>query len=414
MSSVTRPLFLFCLCAMPIAAGTALLGVNAQAALGVQSDGPATQAALRAALAGQRRAEQRSERLEAEAARATVSADRAAREAAALAARVQQAEAGIAAAEARIALADRERAALREHLGREQGPLVRLTGALQQLSRRPVVLSVLRPGSVRDLVYTRAMLASAVPAVQQRTAGLRTRLARSRALRLEAVRAAEDLRTDQASLAVRRRELAAIENRQRLASREAGGGAAREAERALALAEEARDLDGLIDELGRAGDMRRRLAALPGPVLRPPQPELASSQPAPLAEARTSAARAGAPPTPFVLPVAGRTVSGFGAPSAAGRATGLTLAPRAGALVVAPAAGRVAFAGPYRGYGRIVIIEHRGGWTSLVTGLARIDVAVGESLVGGAPLGVAGQRQPVVSLELRRGDEPVNPLLFVG
>ena len=194
MSGVTRLFNLCRLCAVPILvglAGSAVLGTGAYATRGMQLDSPAaTQAALRAALFEQRRAEQRSKRLDAEAARATVAADRAQREAAALAARVQQAEAGIAAAEARIALADLERAALREDLGREQGPLVRLTAALQQLTRRPVVLSVLRPGSVRDVVYTRAMLASAVPAVEQRTAGLRTSLARSRALRLAALRAA--------------------------------------------------------------------------------------------------------------------------------------------------------------------------------------------------------------------------------
>ena len=418
MSGVTRLFNLCRLCAVPILVGLAgivVLGTGAYASRGMQLDSPAaTQAALRAALFEQRRAEQRSKRLEAEAARATVAADRARREAAALAARVQQAEAGIAAAEARIALADLERAALREDLGREQGPLVRLTAALQQLTRRPVVLSVLRPGSVRDVVYTRAMLASAVPAVEQRTAGLRTSLARSRALRLAALRAAEDLRGEQASLAARRRELAAVENRQRLASRDAGGGAAREAERALALAEEARDLDALVGELGRAGDLRRRLAALPGPVLRPPQPELARTATVPLADVGPRLDRAATPPAPYILPVAGRTVAGFASPSPAGPATGLTLAPRPGAQVVAPAAGRVAFAGPYRGYGRIVIIEHRGGWTSLVTGLARADVRVGESLVGGAPLGVAGQRRPAVSLELRREGEPVNPLQFVG
>jgi murein hydrolase activator len=70
----------------------------------------------------------------------------------------------------------------------------------------------------------------------------------------------------------------------------------------------------------------------------------------------------------------------------------------------------VGFAGPYRGYGRIVIIEHAGGWTSLVTGLARSDVAVGDELVGGAPIGVAGPGRPAVTLELRSGGEPVNPL----
>jgi len=47
-----------------------------------------------------------------------------------------------------------------------------------------------------------------------------------------------------------------------------------------------------------------------------------------------------------------------------------------------------------------------------VTGLARADVAVGEELGGGAPLGVAGPDHPAITLELRRSGEPVNPLLF--
>jgi septal ring factor EnvC (AmiA/AmiB activator) len=70
----------------------------------------------------------------------------------------------------------------------------------------------------------------------------------------------------------------------------------------------------------------------------------------------------------------------------------------------------VAFAGPYRGYGEIVIIEHAGGWTSLITGLARLDTTVGAQLLAGSPLGVAAAAQPVVTLELRRQGVPVNPL----
>ncbi len=388
-----------------------LLAASASAIAPLYDDPTATREALRQALVERKAAETRSERLESEAARATEAAEKTGRQAAALAARVQQAEAGIAAAEARIALVDRERATLREELGREQGPLVKLTAALQQFARRPVALSVLRPGSVKDVVYTRALLSSAVPTVQRRTAGLRQRLARSRALRAEAVEAAQVLRDEQANYGTRSKELAALESRQRLASREASGSAAREAERALALAEEARDLDSLIGQLDRAGDLRRQLAALPGPVMRPPQPELARSDPAPTGQ---PVAGSGPPPSPYILPVTGRTMTGFGAPTDAGTASGVTLAPRPGAQVVAPAAGRVAFAGPYRGYGRIVIIEHAEGWTSLITGLARADVRVGEMLVGGAPLGIAGQGRPTIELELRRDGEPVNPLQFVG
>jgi septal ring factor EnvC (AmiA/AmiB activator) len=83
---------------------------------------------------------------------------------------------------------------------------------------------------------------------------------------------------------------------------------------------------------------------------------------------------------------------------------------RPDALVVAPAAGRVAFAGPFRGYGGIVIIEHGGGWASLVTGLAGVRVAVGQTLVAGSPLGQAPSRRPRIGLELRRDGERVNPL----
>ena len=70
-------------------------------------------------------------------------------------------------------------------------------------------------------------------------------------------------------------------------------------------------------------------------------------------------------------------VTGFGAPQGGALSQGIAIAPLAGAQVVAPAAGRIAFAGPYRGYGQIVIVEHAGGWTSLVTGLVRADTAVG-------------------------------------
>ena len=369
-----------------------------------------TRAALRRAVAESRAAAERSARLERDAETARDVAARTATEAAALAARIQQAEAGIAAAEARLSLATRERAILREQLGREQEPVVHLTAALQQFSRRPLALSALRPGSVKDAVYLRAMLDTTVPQIRGKTSSLRSRIAQSRRLREQALAASGQLRAEQTRLSQRRSELAALESQQRLASREASGTANREAERALALAEQARDLNSLVTELDRAGDLRQRLAALPGPELRPAEPENAQ-----LADARPVPEPTGtAAPAPYLLPVTGRTVLGFGAPTDAGSSNGLTLAPRAGAQVVAPAAGRVAFAGPYRGYGQIVIIAHPNGWTSLVTGLARTDVSIGEQLVAGSPLGIAAQARPEITLELRRDGAPVNPLRFVG
>lgn len=371
----------------------------------------ATRNSLAEALQERAAAEERSARFEQQANEAEGAAERAARQAAALAARIQQAEAGITAARARIAMIDSQQADLREELGREQQPVVELTAALQHISRRPLALSVMQPGSVRDVVYLRAALHNRVPQVQASTRLLRSRIDRSRELRRVELAATEVLEAEEAELAVRRAELAEIESRQRLAARSAGGSANREAERALALAEEARDLDGLVSELDRAAALRSRLAALPGPRFRPAAPQevqvAVAPEPTPLA---TQAAV----PSPYMLPVSGRTSVGFGAPQASGLSQGVTLVPIGGAQVVAPAAGRVVFAGNYRGYDQIVIIEHAGGWTSLVTGLVRSDVNVGERVLAGGPIGTAAPTQPAVTLELRRDGEPVNPLAIVG
>jgi septal ring factor EnvC (AmiA/AmiB activator) len=386
--------------------GLALVATTVAAQQAASLADPAeTRRALQAALTQSREAEARGKRLETEAARATEAADRTARQAAALAARIQQAEAAIGVAEARLTLINQQRAALTARLAERQQPLVRLTAALQRFARRPLALSVLRPGSVREIVYTRAMLSTAVPEVRRRTASLRQEIAQGEALRRDALAAVGTLRESEFRLRQRKQELAALETSQRLASRRASGVADRESERALALAEEARDLDTLVDQLGQAGRLRTELAALAGPILRPARPvESVVVAGAPAAPPPRTP-----PPAGYQLPVAGRTVAGFG-----GASQGVTLAPRAGAQVVAPAAGRVAFAGPYRGYGRIVIVEHDSGWTSLVTGLARTDVDVGERVVAGGPLGITGQRNPTVTLELRRDGTPVNPLDFVG
>jgi len=373
-----------------------------------------TRNAMERALAERSAAEARAQRFEAAASRAGEAAERTGRQAAALAARIQESEAGIAVAEARLTLIEGQRERLATRLAQRQQPVVRLTGALQRFSRRPLGLSVMRPGSVKEMVYLRAMLASTLPEVQRRTAALRSEIEHGNALRGEAGRTLVALRGEEKLLQQRRTELAALETRQRLASRRASGDADREAERALALAEEARDLDGLVERLDAAGSLREELAALPGPIIRPPRPAdsevLADTRPSSTA---TLAARRGL--SGYQLPVAGRTVAGFGAPTGSGvLSQGVSLMPRAGALVVAPGGGRVAFAGPYRGYGRIVILEHEGGWTSLVTGMARVDVRVGDELLGGAPLGVAGPTRPVVTLELRRDGRPVNPLEFLG
>ncbi len=407
---------------LSLLAGSLLVSLGAASAqqvsaqLSPQLSGPGdvdeTLRALAQARAQGEAARQRGERLEAEAARTTEAADQTARQAAAIAARIQQSEAGIATREAQIRLIDQQRIALSTRLAERQRPLVQVTAALQRLSRRPPVLSLLRPGSVRDTMYVRAVLDTMMPQIERSTAALRAELNRGRRLQQQARQAAADLRASEAELSGRRQNLAAIETRQRLASRDADSVADREAERALALAEQARDLGSLVDDLGKAGALRDQLALLPGPVLRPRRPDEAqvaeTALPQMMAEAgKTGAAALGA----YALPVDGKLTAGFGdVVPGSPKSRGITLACRAGAQAVAPAAGRVAFAGPYRGFGTIVIIEHPGSWTTLVTGLAQLDTRIGASLLAGSPLGSAGPGHPAITVELRHDGIPVNPL----
>ena len=393
----------------PLLALVALGGAVAQAPLAPSDPNQLRRAIAEAQTAGAA-AGRRAAELEAQASTANAAVEKTAREAAGIAARIQQAEAGIAVNEARAALIERERVQLRARLAQRQRPLVQLTAALQRLARRPAAFALLRPGSLQDTVYLRAALEAMLPEVERRTADLRAELERSRALQAQARSNAAGLRQAQQDLAARRQMLAGLESRQRLEARAAGGLAAREADRALALAEQARDLNGLVGQLDEASRRRAALAALPGPIQRPAVPGAAVV---------TTEAQATATPTArlpgFALPLAGQVVAGFGTERPGQpRSRGVTLLARPGAQLVAPAAGRVVFAGAYRGYGQIVIIEHAGGWTSLVTGLSTLDVEVGDQLVGGSPLGVTGPGQPLVTLELRKDGQPVNPLDQLG
>lgn len=359
-------------------------------------------AALARSLADAKAAARRSRLLEQQAASATQAADRARRQRRALASRVQEAEADIAAAEARVRITATLQRAQKARLAKRQQPLVRLTAALQSLARRPTVLALVQPGSIDDLVRVRAVLATTLPRVEAQTAMLRNDIDRSADLAAQAARAARLQREGARQLAERRAALARQETQSRAQSRQLASTSRLEEERALGLGERARDLDALVSNIEASGSLRERLAALDGPVLRPPRPE--QSQVVENAPPRAANARPA-----YRLPVIGAVVAGFGEVAATGvRSRGLTIAARPGAQLIAPADGRIGFAGRYRGFGRIVIIEHVGGWTSLITGMDRTTLKVGERVAQGDPIGRAGDNRPRITVELRRNGRPID------
>jgi septal ring factor EnvC (AmiA/AmiB activator) len=122
-------------------------------------------------------------------------------------------------------------------------------------------------------------------------------------------------------------------------------------------------------------------------------------------------------------PVAGDVRKTFGAPDGfGGSERGVSIATRANAVVAAPADGWVAFSGPYRTYGQLLIINAGDGYYIVLAGMARIGVEVGQFVLAGEPVGsmgdatgstaaaiAIGAKQPVLYVEFRKDGAAIDP-----
>ena len=259
------------------------------------------------------------------------------------------------------------------------------------MTRRPAALALVQPGSVRDAIHVRSLLAATMPEIRRRTASLRAEVARSADLRRQSEQARAALAASRTALGERRTALATFETQQRGRSRQLAGLALSESDRALVLGERAQALAGNLSSRESEEALAAALARLPGPGPRP-----GAVQP-PAQDA-----------IPYSLPVQGRLLTGVGEISEGGvHSRGLTIETDPQAEVIAPAAGRILFAGAFRRYENVVIIDHGNGWTSVITNLAALEVAQGAAVQRGQRLGRTGDGSPRVTVELRRDGRPV-------
>ena len=114
------------------------------------------------------------------------------------------------------------------------------------------------------------------------------------------------------------------------------------------------------------------------------------------------------------MPVRGIFVSSFDETTALGLSTkGIVIETRSGAQIIAPYDGRIAFAGRFREYGLLLIIDHGEGYHTLLAGMERIDVMVDQGVLAGEPVGVmrsVPNSAPRLYVELRSDGQPINPL----
>lgn len=274
--------------------------------------------------------------------------------------------------------------------------------ALQRIARMPTATLVAIPQSTDKTIRTAILLRAAVPELQRDAMGLGDDLRALSALRDRISAEKSALTESLARLKAERKSLAALTTdkiellkNMESAEREAAQKAARLSARAGSLRE-------LLDNLSRR---QKR------PALKMPEPEPAT---APTAPDRKTAALPPVTISRGVLPAPGRVVTTFGAKMPNGTLSkGVYVVTRPAAAVVAPVPGRVVFAGEFRGYGNLVILESRDRGHALISGMSRIDAQVGDNVLAGEPLGEmtpSTSTSPKLYFELRSRGRPINPM----
>lgn len=303
--------------------------------------------------------------------------------------RAQDHEAKISDLEHRIAALREQDRDIRASLAERHRHSAIMLAALQRLARNPPATLIMLPADPADTVRSAILLRGAVPRLEAQAAALRDELWQMANLRQRIAVERRHLVTAGTALEGERRELAELIGRKARLERRARVDSAEAGTRIAELATQARSIQELLDRLAIT---RKRLA-----LTRPALPKAA-----PPARSRA------------LFPARGRVVRRFGHADQTGTgAKGITLETRTAAQVVAPVDGLVVFAGSFRGYGRLLIIENGEGYHMLMAGLARLDAAVGDEVLEGEPVGIMDPGsgvKPNLYFELRRDGRPVNPL----
>lgn len=290
--------------------------------------------------------------------------------------------------------------------------------ALERLAIRPTDALMLQPLKPSDAVRSGLVLSAAIPAITKNAAELK--------IELEALYATRTAIVDRrASLAVE--TLSLIEDQTRLETlykekadlQKGFERRATEAEKRIAtLAKEAKDLrellDGVIAERKLQEEEEAKKAALQKPILTPPDgaaptPDIIEARrPSPPIASRSFSKARGTLP----FPAEGRVSQRYGENTESeSLAKGIVITTRPSAQVVSPFDGEVAFAGPFRGYGQLLILEHSEGYHTLLAGMKRLDGTVGQRVLAGEPVGIMSpDGDTSLYVELRRDGQPINPL----
>ena len=351
-------------------------------------------------------------RLAGEIAAAVQAQDAIAGKLAAIAQSIQAQEAAVARSETELAKLRQERAEILTTLGEKQDVLSELLAGLQRLEQNPPPALVVEPGDILAALRGAMLLGTIAPELQDEAKALAGKLDQLKTLEATITARKDDIASEIARLNDERTALNDLVTQKKALVSQGTADLEAERKRTTDLAQKAKSLKQLLSSLD-AQRQQQDAAKAEEQRQREKQEALLRQPKVAFPDAKGK--------LPF--PAQGQIVRRFGEPDGLGRDTqGVMIATRASAQVTTPADGKVEFAGPFRSYGQVVILNPGGGYRVLLAGMDKVTASVGEFLRAGEPVGEMGSGpasvtlfgdvvpdgRPVLYIEFRDGTEAID------
>ena len=314
---------------------------------------------------------------------------------------------------------------VRQSLAARRGTLAEVLGALERMGRNPPPALVVRPEDALSSVRTAIMLGAVIPEMRAETEKLVADLTELSRIAATAEAEKTKLAATMTGQAEERARLSALLDQKQALQAKLETESADLQAKSEQLAEQSKDVGALIGSIETEIEAVRQAAL---EAERAEQQRLQESRER--AEQLTPTENRLAAALPFTAlkgklapPAVGRFVHRFGDDDPTGHAfAGDTLATQSGAIVTAPADGKVLFAGAFRSYGQLLILDAGEAYHLVLAGMDRLNVTQGQSVLSGEPVGIMGESriasvafdgnaaaQPVLYIEFRKNKTPVDP-----
>jgi septal ring factor EnvC (AmiA/AmiB activator) len=339
----------------------------------------------------------------------------------ALAADIQGRETLIAKNERRLERLHHEELVMRGKLIGQREALGNLLAGLQRLERNPPPPLVTRPDDTVATLRGAMLFGTIVPKLKVQASRLARDLARLEEVQARIGHEKSELESNLSSLQNARYDMKSLLARKQELISATSGKLDETRKRLAVLASKAKSLSQLVAALKRE---KTRQAELDAERAREEKQQLEAEK------KRLTALRA-TPPMVFskargelAYPVLGTRIRGFGDPDGfGGESKGLSISTRKAAQIISPADGKVEFAGNFRSYGELLILDVGEGYHILLAGLGEISVQPGQLVRAGEPVGEMGKvpargtligdqleaAKPILYVEFRRNGGSIDP-----